>query len=50
MLISKHHDKLEACRQVYWEEMGKYSLYIKDYKCALFTSLAKLVLILNKME
>ena len=30
--------------------MGKYSLYIKDYKCALFTSLAKLVLILNKME
>ena len=50
MLISKHHDKLEACRQVYWEEMGKYSLYIKDYKCALFTSLAKIVWLLNKME
>ena len=41
MLISKHHDRLEAFRQVYWEEMGKYSLYIKAYKCELFTTLAK---------
>ena len=41
---------LEACRQVYLEEMGKYSLYIKAYKCELFTTLAKIVLIMNKME
>ena len=50
MLISKHHDELEACQQVYLEEMGKYSLHIKAYKCELFTTLAKIVSIVKKME